>query len=230
MADRILVLGDEAYSATMKQFTKAFGSPGCIVQALIHQLASRSTLSYTNWAGLGYFSDELVTMVQTQYAVELTSKLAERLHTDFLTKMWQQDRGTKYTVIHLSRWLKGKTGPAGLIILEKANRAKAVTDSTSLKERNHDRKTFPRKGLASGAPLAVKACCSYWFHWIGKRTVWQHHQMPWTRLVKNPLQIGHKTVRLRKLPACIATLANPGISWRPVTSSSSSLLTKRLSG
>ena len=164
MADRNLVLGDEAYSTTMKQFTKAFGDPALIVQGLIHQLASRSALSYADWAGLQDFSDELVTMVQTakklgykaelkhhQYAIELTSKLPERLHTEFLTKMWQQDRGTKYTVIHLSRWLKGKTGPAGLILLEKANRAKAVKDSIILKDRNHDRKTFSRK------PPAVKA-------------------------------------------------------------------------
>ncbi|XP_071950981.1 uncharacterized protein [Antedon mediterranea] len=132
MADRNLMLGDDAYKETMKQLEKAFGDPSRIVQGLLDQLQVRPTIHQGDWAGLRDFSDELVTVVQTanklnhgnelnhhRYAADLTKKLPDRLHDEFLFKMWKQEKGMIYTVQNLSTWLEEKTGPAGLILLEK---------------------------------------------------------------------------------------------------------------
>ena len=146
IADRNLILGDRAYAATMKQFDRAFGEPGRIIQGLLDQLESRPVLAHNDWSGLRDFSDELATAVETaekfefqdelkhhRYATELVKKLPERLHTEFLSKMWDQGRGMKYTVCHLSNWLKKKTGPAGLILMEKASKSKPSKESSQWK-------------------------------------------------------------------------------------------------
>ena len=81
---------------------------------------------------LEIFSDELVAVVQTacklkhehklkhhRYAIDLSKKLPDRLHDEFLSKMWKQEKGMTYTVQDLSTWMEEKTGPAGIILLEK---------------------------------------------------------------------------------------------------------------
>ena len=110
---------------------------------MLDQLEMCQPLSVNDWAGLREFSDEVVTLVQTAtkfkfvaelehhgYAVSLAKKLSDRLHTEFLSKMWHTDRGNKYTVKHLSKWLEHKTGPAGLILLEKSNQWKTGKNSS----------------------------------------------------------------------------------------------------
>ncbi|XP_038063201.1 uncharacterized protein LOC119733910 [Patiria miniata] len=168
IADRNLVLGDDAYSTTMKQFQKVFGEPGRVVQGLLSQLETYSQLSNSDWAGLRDFSDEVATMVQTskklgfevelrhhKYAVELASKLPERLHTDFLSKMWHRDRGLTYTVEHLSEWLERKSGPVGLILLEKSQKVKSSKGSVQKQQYGNSHRQPPRKP-AFGAPPSAK--------------------------------------------------------------------------
>ena len=148
IADRNMILGDKAYAATIKQFDKSFGDPGRIVQGLLSQLETRPSLSYNDWAGLRDFSDELVTMIQTathlkfkaelknhKYAVELAQKLPDRLHTEFLSKMWKKSEGQKYTVLNLSEWLEDKTGPVGLILLEQSRKFKSGKKERPQQER-----------------------------------------------------------------------------------------------
>ncbi|XP_038063119.1 uncharacterized protein LOC119733821 [Patiria miniata] len=137
MADRNMILGEKAYATTMKQFDKAFGDKGRIVQGLLTQLEIRPSLNLNDWAGLRDFSDELVTLVETakhlkletelknhKYAVELALKLPEKLHSEYLSKMWRKDKGQTYTVVNLTEWLEDKTGPAGLILLERSQKMK----------------------------------------------------------------------------------------------------------
>ncbi|XP_038047633.1 uncharacterized protein LOC119721739 [Patiria miniata] len=175
IADRNLILGDGAYAATMKQFHKAYGDPARIIQGLLDQLESRPVLAHNDWSGLRDFSDELATAVETaekfdfrdelkhhRYATELVKKLPERLHSEFLSKMWNQDQGIKYTVHHLSQWLKKKTGPAGLILLERASKSKSTRESSPWKSQGQKRSSGSqphpsRSYMAQAGPQSTAA-------------------------------------------------------------------------
>ena len=82
-----------------------------------------------------------VELKHQRYAAGLVKKLPERLHTEFLSKMWRRKQGQTYSVQHLSDWLEEKTGPAGIILMERANRFKPSKDQ----DRKHPaHKKFPR--------------------------------------------------------------------------------------
>ena len=101
IADWNMILGDKAYAAIVKQFDKFFGDPMRIVHGLLSKLETRPPLVYNDWAGLRDFSDALVTIIQTathlkfktelkNHALVLAQKFPDKLHTEFVSRMWRK--------------------------------------------------------------------------------------------------------------------------------------------